>query len=88
MRKGGLINVFNLPIKEQRELSKVKNYRKNSMKMSKVNHHKIIKKNLNKFGYHLNMSTIEEYQTISVISSMRNISVKYLVNNPEVKGNI
>ena len=31
--------------------------------------------------------TIEEYQTISVISSIWKIPVKYLVNNPEVKGN-
>ena len=60
-RKGGLINVFNLPINEQRELIKARSQ--------------------------LNMSTIEVYQTISVISSRRNITFKYLVNNPEVKGN-
>ena len=39
----GLINIFNLPINEQRELIK--------------------------FKYHLNMSTIEVHQKISVISS-------------------
>ena len=55
--------------------------------MAKVNHNKIIKKNLNKFRYHLNISTIEEYLTISVISLIRNIPVKHLVNNPEVKVN-
>ena len=61
MIKGGLINVFNLPINEQRELIK--------------------------FRSQLNMSTIEVCQTTSVISSIRNIPFKYLVNNPEVKGN-
>ena len=40
-----------------------------------------------KFTSQLNVSTMEVYQTISVISSRRNITFKYLVNNPEVKGN-
>ena len=30
---------------------------------------------------------VEEYQTISVISSIRNIPVKYLENNPDINGN-
>ena len=46
MITGGLINVFNLPINEQRELIK--------------------------FRSQLNVSTMEVYQTISVVSSRRN----------------
>ena len=48
MITGGVINVFNFAITEQRELIKFKSQ--------------------------LNMSTIEVYQTISVISSRRNIT--------------
>ena len=40
-----------------------------------------------KFTSKLNVSMIEVYQTISVISSRRDITFKYLANNPEVKGN-
>ena len=87
MRKGGLISAFNIPINERRELSKSMNYRKNFIKMAKVNHHKIIKKNLNKFKYHLNISTIKEYLTTSTIFLIRNISAKRWVNNTEVKEN-
>ena len=51
MRKGGLISAFNIPINERRELRKDMNYRRNFIKMAKVNHHNIIKKNINKFKY-------------------------------------
>ena len=87
MRKGGLISAFNIPINERRELSKGLNYRKNFIKMAKINHHRIIKKNLNKLKSQLNILTIEEYQTISFIPLIRNIPVKHWVNNTEVKGN-
>ena len=87
MRKGGLINAFNIPINERRELSKSMNYRKNFIKMAKVNHHKIIKKNLNRFKYYLNIATVEEYVTISAIFLKRNISAERWVNNTEERGN-
>ena len=86
MRKGGLISAFNIPINERRGLSKGKSYRKNLIKLSKINHHRIIKKNFNKLKSQLNILTIEEYQTISFISLIRKIPVKYLVNSPDIKG--
>ena len=87
MRKGGLIiNVFNIPINEQRELSKSKSYRKNLIKLSQINHQRIIKKNLNKLKSQLNILTTKEYLTTSAISLIRNIPVKQLVSNTEVQG--
>ena len=86
MRKGGLINIFNklnkhlTPINKQRELNKVRNCRQNSIKISKVSHHRIITKNLNKFKY-LNISMINEYLTTSIISSIRSIPAEHCINN-------
>ena len=58
--KGGLVNMFNLPtINEQRELIKFKNYRKNSIKILKVNHNKIVNKNLNKDIFETNIPTMK-----------------------------
>ena len=86
MRKGGLISAYNIPINERRELSKGKSYRKNVITLSKINQHRIIKKDLNKLKSQLNMLTIKEYQTISIISLIRKIPINYSVNSPNVKG--
>ena len=44
-------------------------------------------KNLNKDIFKINIPTIEMYQTISMIFSISNISLKYLVKNPDDKVN-
>ena len=67
MRKGGLISAFNIPINERRELCKCMEYRGNFMKITKINHHGIITKTLNKFRWHLNKPTIKKYMTESII---------------------
>ena len=87
MRKGGLVSTLNIPINERRELCNGMKYRRNSMKMTKMNHHGIITKTLNKFKCHLNKSTIKKYMTESIISLIRKIPVKHLINSPDIEGN-
>ena len=87
MRKGGLISAFNIPINERRELCKGMKYRGNFMKITKTNHNRTITNTLNKFNYYLKISTIKEYMTKSIISLIRKIPVKYLVNSPDIQGN-
>ena len=82
MIKDGLVNIFNLPINEQRELIKFKNYRQNLIKILKVNHNKMVNKNLNKDIFKLNLPAIEMHHTMLIILSISNVSLKYLVNNP------
>ena len=87
MRKGGLISAFNIPINERRELCTGMNYRRNVMKITKITHHRTITKTLNKFKYYLKISTVREYLTKSIISLIRKIPVKHLVNSTDIQGN-
>ena len=84
MRKGGLISAFNIPINERREFCKGMEYRR---KFMKINHNRTITKNLNKFKYYMKISTIREYLTKSIISLIRKIPVKHLVNSTDIQGN-
>ena len=87
MGKGVLISAYNIPINERRELCKGMKYRRNFMKITKINHHTTITKTLNKFKYYSNISTSKEYLTTSFISLIRKITVKHLVNSPDIEGN-
>ena len=82
MIRGGLVNIFNPPINEQKELIKFKNYNENSIKISKINHNKTMKKNLNKNILKTNMPTNEMHNTMLMTSSIKNTSLKYSVNKP------
>ena len=86
MRKGGLISAFNIPINERRELCKGMEYRRNFMKITKITYHRTITKTLNIFKYYLKISTIKEYMTKSIISLIRKVPVKHLVNSPDIEG--
>ena len=69
------------PIINHRARINGKKYEGNFIKILKVNHHKIVNKNLNKDIFKLNMPTSEIHQTMSVIFSINNRPLKYLVNN-------
>ena len=87
MRKGGLISAFNIPINERRELCKGMKYTRNFMKITKLTHHRTIIKTLDKFKYYVKVSMVKEYMTKSIISLIRKIPVKHLVNSTDIQGN-
>ena len=60
----GLVDIFKTPINEQKELIKFKNYKENSIKISKVNHNKTMNQNLHKNILKANMPTNEMHNTM------------------------
>ena len=81
--RSGLINFVDNPIIRHRARINGKKYEQNFIKILKVNHHKIVNKNLNKDIFKSNMPISEIHQTMSVIPSMNHRPLKYLTNNPE-----
>ena len=83
MTRSGLINFMDNPIIKHRTRINGKKYEKNFIKILKVNHHKIVNKNLNKDIFKSNMPISEIHQTRSFDSLMNNRPLKYLINNPD-----
>ena len=82
MTTSGLINFMDNPIINHRARINGKKYERNFIKILKVNH-TIVNKDLNKDIFKLNVPTSEIHQTMSVIFSINNRPLKYLINNPD-----
>lgn len=66
----GLINIFNSPITNHKEIINLKTYRRNLMGSFEVTHHKMVGKNVDKTIFKLNTTEKEILKTRSVISQI------------------
>ena len=85
MMNNGLVNVLNILSTEHRKVSNFKNNRRSLIETFKETHNKTVSKNFRKSIFKLNITEVEMCSKMSVIESMRDIPLPYLLSKIDDK---